>query len=176
VQGAAHVEELIRGKMPRCAGGCRLGFVDDSPLERSGFEPSVPLARFRGDFRGEKGPQAISVVSKDFAFFGGPVVRIRFAPAGSLLRTWLSGAVRETGGGLRAVRSPGGRRFSSWFGDLMACSSYGSLKALAGGIEADRQRGSCGPGISARTSIRSFPKTSSTMSTRYEEVFARDDA
>src|SRR5712671_6736644 len=74
------------------------------------------------------------------------------------------------------VRSPGGHRFSSWFGDLMACVSYGSLKALAGGIEADRQRGSCGPGISARTSIRSFPKTSSTMSTRYEEVFAGDDA
>jgi hypothetical protein len=28
----------------RCAGGCRLGFVNDSPLEGDGFEPSVPVA------------------------------------------------------------------------------------------------------------------------------------
>jgi hypothetical protein len=30
------------GRLPRCVGGCRLGFVDDSPLEEDGFEPSVP--------------------------------------------------------------------------------------------------------------------------------------
>src|SRR5437870_1723174 len=30
-------------RAPRCAGECRLGFVDDSPLEGTVFEPSVPL-------------------------------------------------------------------------------------------------------------------------------------
>jgi hypothetical protein len=60
-------------------------FAADSSLEQGGFEPPVPLARFRGDFSGRRrGGRAISVVSKDFAFWGGPVVRIRFAPAASL--------------------------------------------------------------------------------------------
>ena len=35
----------------RCAGGCRLGFVDDSPLERRGFELLVPLVKRDGVFQ-----------------------------------------------------------------------------------------------------------------------------
>jgi hypothetical protein len=34
-------------------GGFALRFVDDSPLEGSGFEPSVPLAWFSGRRRAE---------------------------------------------------------------------------------------------------------------------------
>ena len=51
-----------------------------SPLEQTGFEPPVPLAKARVIFGEEKGPEVISVVSKDVVFFpGGPVVRIPFA-------------------------------------------------------------------------------------------------
>jgi hypothetical protein len=40
------------GRLPRCVGGCRLGFVDDSPLEQRGFEllvPRVAEERWRTD-------------------------------------------------------------------------------------------------------------------------------
>jgi hypothetical protein len=42
----------------------------DSPVEQKGFEPPVPLAKVRVIF-GEKGPEVISVVSKDVVFFPG---------------------------------------------------------------------------------------------------------
>ena len=41
VGGCVHAEPPAMGA---CADGCRLGFVDDSPLEEAGFEPSVPRA------------------------------------------------------------------------------------------------------------------------------------
>ena len=46
-----------------------------------------PSRGFAVIFGEKKGPQVISVVWKDFAFRGGPVVRIRFAPEASQQRT-----------------------------------------------------------------------------------------
>src|SRR5437660_5534545 len=46
-------------------------FAADSPLEQTGFEPPVPLAKARVIFGEEKGPEVISVVSKDVVFFRG---------------------------------------------------------------------------------------------------------
>jgi hypothetical protein len=43
----------------------------DSVAERRGFEPPVPLARIHVTFGEEKGPEVISVVSKDVVFFAG---------------------------------------------------------------------------------------------------------
>ena len=60
----------------------------DSAQEQTGFEPPVPLAKARVIFGEEKGPEVISVVSKDVVFFpGGPVVRIPLALAESQERT-----------------------------------------------------------------------------------------
>jgi len=54
-----------------------LVFAPDSALEQRGFEPPVPLARIHVIFGEEKGPEVISVVSKDVVFFtGGLAVRI----------------------------------------------------------------------------------------------------
>jgi hypothetical protein len=81
--------------------------VTDLMVEQAGFELSVPLRRFRVIFEEETGPEVISEVPKDAVFFsGGPAVRITFAPAESLVRTWLSGAGRKialssAGGGSR---------------------------------------------------------------------------
>jgi hypothetical protein len=42
----------------RCVGGCRLGFVDDSPLEEAGSEPSAPVYRELGGMQvGKKEPR-----------------------------------------------------------------------------------------------------------------------
>jgi hypothetical protein len=50
----------------------------------------------------------LSESTAEVSFYGAvPKVRIPLPPAGSLVRTWLSGAVRETGGGLRAGKIAG---------------------------------------------------------------------
>src|ERR1700737_303971 len=66
-------------------------FAQDSPLERRGFEPPVPLAKRVGlsDGTGSAG-EAKRVVSKASPSCGGPRVRISFPPAASLLRTRFS--------------------------------------------------------------------------------------
>ena len=47
----------------------------DWPAEQRGFEPPVPLAWVRVIFGEEKGPEVISVVSKNVVVFqGGPAV------------------------------------------------------------------------------------------------------
>src|SRR5205823_284919 len=56
-----------------------------SPLEEDGFEPSVPLARVSLDSRGGEGAVGrLDRLERRHPFHGGPVVRIRLPPAGSL--------------------------------------------------------------------------------------------
>jgi hypothetical protein len=63
-------------------------FAPDSPLEGTGFEPSVPLAKMRGFFDGTAMPQRRKGQSRNgVGILGGPMVRIRLPPAKSHLRT-----------------------------------------------------------------------------------------
>jgi len=63
-------------------------FPQDSPLEESGFELSIPLARMSLDFRGGEWPSGRLEQSKQaIRFHGGPAVRIPFPPPESPLRT-----------------------------------------------------------------------------------------
>src|SRR5215468_10052600 len=89
----------------------KIEFAADSPLEEDGFELAVPPRIGKGCRQPRQasiavfGPELVSgsafcaAVSDcnrpEEPFAGaGPMVRIRFPPAGSLVRTWLSGGKR----------------------------------------------------------------------------------
>jgi hypothetical protein len=79
----------------------RSRFAPDSPLEGDGFEPSVPHKKrpfLAAPVRSRNSPSA----TKTGSFVPGPMVRIRFPPALSQLRT---GPSRFPGGSERGLRS-----------------------------------------------------------------------
>src|ERR1700737_5127621 len=95
-------------------------FAPDSPPEEDGFEPSVPLLRKallgvanrrkRHERRSHLQVQVrngngwLEGLPIAFPFAEGPRVRIRLPPAGSLVRTWLSGAVVKSADKRQALK------------------------------------------------------------------------
>jgi hypothetical protein len=77
-------------------------FASDSPLEQAGFELSVPRERLVPSFSFTPTFPLARVNRPDpipkAYITRGPMVRIRLPPAVSLLRSWLSGAVRKIAG------------------------------------------------------------------------------
>src|SRR6266404_6715264 len=82
----------------------RTGFAQDSSLEGTGFEPSVPRDTTNPSSRLWLVPQPKSRSEREPTHEASspspaePTVRILFPPAGSLVRTWLSGTVPKIAG------------------------------------------------------------------------------